>query len=43
VPGASCEELYELALQMAERAGFADCFMGGGSRRRVLWDMEPGL
>lgn len=28
VAGKPCKELYELALQMAEEAGLADCFMG---------------
>ena len=36
VPGASCEALYLKALAMAERAGFADCFMGLGQKARFV-------
>ena len=32
-PGARCEDLYSLALGMAEKAGFAECFMGGAAGR----------
>jgi Xaa-Pro dipeptidase len=36
VPGASCEELYSVALSMAERAGFADCFMGTSQKAQFV-------
>ena len=36
VPGASCEELYQLALKMAVSADFEDCFMGGAQKARFV-------
>jgi Xaa-Pro aminopeptidase len=35
-PGARCEELYELALGMAERAGLGACFMGGAQKAKFI-------
>ncbi|MEI7901106.1 MAG: Xaa-Pro peptidase family protein [bacterium] len=36
VPGARCEELYALALKMAEDAGFADVFMGLSQKAKFI-------
>ena len=36
VPGARCEDLYALALKMAENAGFADCFMGLAQKAKFV-------
>jgi Xaa-Pro aminopeptidase len=36
VPGARCEDLYGLALKMAEDAGLADCFMGGEQKAKFI-------
>ncbi|HOE61422.1 MAG TPA: Xaa-Pro peptidase family protein [Kiritimatiellia bacterium] len=36
VPGARCEDLYALALKMAEDAGFADCFMGLAQKAKFI-------
>jgi Xaa-Pro aminopeptidase len=35
-PGVRCEELYALALKMAEEAGLADCFMGGAQKAKFI-------
>jgi Xaa-Pro aminopeptidase len=35
-PGARCEDLYALALKMAEDAGLADCFMGGAQKAKFV-------
>lgn len=36
VPGARCEDLYALALKMADDAGFADCFMGLAQKAKFV-------
>jgi Xaa-Pro aminopeptidase len=36
VPGARCEDLYALALKMAEDAGLADCFMGLSQKAKFI-------
>ncbi|MDA3926830.1 MAG: Xaa-Pro peptidase family protein [Kiritimatiellae bacterium] len=36
VPGTACEDLYNSARNMAEQAGFADCFMGGAHKARFV-------
>ena len=36
VPGARCEDLYALALKMAEGAGLADCFMGLAQKAKFV-------
>ena len=36
VPGARCEDLYSLALKMAEDAGLADCFMGLAQKAKFV-------
>ena len=36
VPGARCEDLYTLALKMAEDAGYADCFMGLSQKAKFI-------
>jgi Xaa-Pro aminopeptidase len=36
VPGARCEDLYNLALKMAADAGFADCFMGLAQKAKFI-------
>ncbi len=36
LPGTVCEDLYNLAMDMAEKAGFADCFMGGDQKARFV-------
>jgi Xaa-Pro aminopeptidase len=36
VPGARCEDLYALALKMAEDAGLGDCFMGGSQKAKFI-------
>lgn len=36
VPGARCEDLYTLALKMAEDAGLADCFMGLAQKAKFV-------
>ena len=35
-PGARCEDLYNLALEMAGKAGLADCFMGGAQKAKFI-------
>ncbi len=35
-PGARCEDLYNLALGMAEQAGLAACFMGGAQKAKFI-------
>ena len=35
-PGVRCEDLYNLALKMADDAGFADCFMGGAQKAKFV-------
>ena len=35
-PGVRCEDLYALSLQMAEKAGFADCFMGLAQKAKFV-------
>lgn len=35
-PGARCEDLYLLALKMAEEAGLADCFMGAAQKAKFV-------
>lgn len=35
-PGASCEELYQLGLRMAEQGGLAGCFMGGVQKAKFI-------
>ena len=35
-PGVSCEDMYNLAVKMAERAGLADCFMGSRQQARFI-------
>lgn len=35
-PGARCEDLYDLALKMAEGAGLAACFMGGAQKAKFV-------
>ena len=35
-PGVRCEDLYTLALQMADKAGFADCFMGAVQKAKFV-------
>jgi Xaa-Pro aminopeptidase len=35
-PGVRCEDLYSLALQMAEAAGLAECFMGGAQKAKFI-------
>jgi len=35
-PGVRCEDLYTLALQMAEKTGFADCFMGLAQKAKFV-------
>lgn len=35
-PGAVCEELYRLAIDMATKAGFADYFMGDAQKARFI-------
>ncbi|MBR4172411.1 MAG: aminopeptidase P family protein [Kiritimatiellae bacterium] len=36
VPGASCEALYLMSLEMAEKAGFSDCFMGSKQKAKFV-------
>jgi len=36
VPGARCEDLYALALNMAEQAGLGDCFMGLAQKAKFV-------
>ena len=36
IPGTRCEDLYALALKMAEDAGFSDCFMGGAQKAKFV-------
>ncbi len=36
VPGARCEDLYTLALKMADEAGLADCFMGLAQKAKFI-------
>ncbi len=36
IPGTPCSELYNLAVAMAERAGFAECFMGAERKARFV-------
>ena len=36
MPGARCEDLYALALKMAEAAGLADCFMGLAQKAKFI-------
>jgi len=36
MPGARCEDLYELALRMAEEAGLVACFMGGAQKAKFV-------
>ena len=35
-PGTSCEALYQKSLEIAEKRGFADCFMGSGQKARFV-------
>jgi len=35
-PGVRCEDLYALALEMADDAGLADCFMGGAQKAKFV-------
>ena len=35
-PGVSAEDLYNLALQMAEKAGLSDCFMGAQQKAKFV-------
>lgn len=35
-PGVNCEDIYNLAIKMAERAGLADCFMGSRQQARFI-------
>ncbi|MCL2104079.1 MAG: M24 family metallopeptidase [Kiritimatiellaeota bacterium] len=35
-PGVRCEDLYQLALNMAGGAGLADCFMGGAQKAKFV-------
>ena len=35
-PGTACEDLYNTATAMAEKAGFADCFMGAEQKARFV-------
>ena len=35
-PGVRCEDLYALALQMADKAGLADCFMGAAQKAKFV-------
>lgn len=36
VPGVRCEDLYALALKMAEEAGLSACFMGGAQKAKFV-------
>ncbi len=36
VPGARCEDLYTLALKLADEAGLGDCFMGGDQKAKFI-------
>jgi Xaa-Pro aminopeptidase len=36
LPGVACEEIYNLAVAMADKAGFADCFMGGAQKAKFV-------
>jgi len=36
VPGARCEDLYGIALKIAEKAGLADCFMGLAQKAKFV-------
>lgn len=35
-PGVRCEDLYDKAVKMVEKAGFADCFMGVGQKAKFI-------
>jgi Xaa-Pro aminopeptidase len=35
-PGARCEDLYNVALGMAEQAGLGECFMGGAQKAKFI-------
>ena len=36
LPGTACEDLYNLAMDMADKAGFAECFMGCDQKARFV-------
>ena len=35
-PGVACEDLYNIALEIVQKAGFADCFMGTGQKAKFI-------